>query len=93
MTAKEKAKELICKFEILESPCFNGNTVELEQIGYNTAKKIALTAVDEIINSSPLEPNFADWDDCGGEHRYFYDAQKTHAHYYWQEVKQEIQNL
>jgi len=40
-----------------------------------------------------LEPNFADWDDCGGEHRYFYDAQKTHAHYYWKEVKQEIQNL
>jgi len=32
-------------------------------------------------------------DDCGGEHRYFYDAQKTHAHYYWKEVKQEIQNL
>jgi hypothetical protein len=49
MTPKEKAKELICKFEILEGPCFNGNTVELEQIGHNTGKKCALVAVDEII--------------------------------------------
>jgi hypothetical protein len=52
-----------------------------------------LTAVDEIINSSPLEPNFADWDDCGGEHRYWYDAQKTHALHFWQEVKKEIEKL
>jgi hypothetical protein len=49
--------------------------------------------VDEIINSSPLEPNFADWDDCGGEHRYWYDAQKTQAFHYWQEVKKEIEKL
>ena len=49
MTPKEKAHELIRKFEILESPCFNGKYVELEQIGSNTAIKCALIAVNEII--------------------------------------------
>lgn len=49
MTPKEKAKELVSKFEILEICCFNGNTVELEQIGFNTAKQCALIAINEII--------------------------------------------
>ena len=87
MTPEEKAKELFNKFrtEILS---FLGDTMKDKN-----AKKCALIAVDEIINSSPLEPNFADWDDCGGEHRYFYDAQKTHALHFWQEVKKEIDKL
>ncbi len=63
------------------------------KINLEQAKQCALIAVDEIINSSPLEPNFADWDDCGGKHRYFYDAQKTHAFHFWQEVKKEIEKL
>ena len=87
MTAKEKAEELIDKFRN-EITSFLGDN--MKKIN---AKKCALVAVDEIINSSPLEPNFADWDDCGGEHRYFYDAQKTHALHFWQEVKKEIEKL
>ena len=81
MTPKEKAKELICKFEILESPCFNGNTVELEQIGYNTAKKIALTAVDEIIDI--LELN-------GFTLQEYHDKGTLE---YWLHVKEEIEKL
>ena len=87
MTPKEKAKELFNKFrtEILS---FLGDKMKDKN-----AKRCALIAVDEILNSVPLEPNFADWDDCGGEHRYFYDAQKTHAFHFWHEVKKEIEKL
>ena len=87
MTAKEKAQELVDKFRN-EITSFLGDN--MKKIN---AKKCALIAVDEILNSSPLEPNFADWDDCGGEFRYWYDAQKTQAFHFWKEVKQEIQNL
>ena len=87
MTPKEKAQELVDKFRN-EITSFLGDN--MKKIN---AKKCALIAVDEILNSSPLEPNFADWDDCGGEFRYWYDAQKTHAFYFWKEVKQEIEKL
>ena len=80
LTPKEKAEELLYKFMA-------------KRISWKQSKLCALVAVDEILNSSPLDPNFADWDDCGGEHRYFYDAQKTHALHFWQEVKQEIEKL
>ena len=86
-TPKEKAQELVDKFRN-EITSFLGDN--MKKIN---AKKCALIAVDEILNSSPLEPNFADWDDCGGEFRYWYDAQKTHAFYFWKEVKQEIEKL
>lgn len=87
MTPKEKARELVDKFrtEILS---FLGDRIKDQN-----AKRCALVAVDEILNSSPLEPNFADWDDCGGEFRYWYDAQKTQALYFWKEVKQELEKL
>ena len=87
MTPKEKAEQLVDKFRN-EITSFLGDN--MKKIN---AKKCALIAVDEILNSSPLEPNFADWDDCGGEFRYWYDAQKTHAFYFWKEVKQEIEKL
>jgi hypothetical protein len=92
MTAKEKAEELIDKFSECTSwlDPYDG---WIEHVSSYKAKGHALTAVDEIINSTPSEPNFADWDDCGGEHRYFYDAQKTHALHFWQEVKKEIEKL
>jgi hypothetical protein len=83
---KEKADELILRYLRI-----NNNTKEWFNL--HIAKQCALIAVDEIINSSPLEPNFADLDDCGGEHRYYHDAQKTHALHYWQEVKKEIEKL
>lgn len=87
MTPKEKAQELVDKF-MNEITSFLGDN--MKKIN---AKKCALIAVDEILNSSPLEPNFADWDDCGGEFRYWYDAQKTQALHFWKEVEHEIQNL
>ena len=87
MTPQEKAQELVDKFRN-EITSFLGDN--MKKIN---AKKCALIAVDEILNSSPLEPNFADWDDCGGEFRYWYDAQKTQAFHFWKAVKQEIQNL
>ena len=80
MTPKEKADDLLYKFMA-------------KRVSWKQSKQCALIAVDEILNSSPLEPNFADWDDCGGEFRYWYDAQKTHAFYFWKEVKQEIEKL
>ena len=90
MTPKEKARELVDKF-IAHTRVFH------ETLGWedyiDSAKQCALFAVDEILNSIPLEPNFADWDDCGGEFRYWYDAQKTQALHFWKEVKQEIENL
>jgi hypothetical protein len=58
---KEKADELVLRYLRI-----NNNTKEWFNL--HIAKQCALIAVDEIINSSPLEPNFADWDDCGGEH-------------------------
>ena len=90
MTPQEKAQELVDKMY--------GKTPVRDLIAQieedkQYAKQCALIAVDEILNSSPLEPNFANWDDCGGEFRYWYDAQKTQAFYFWKEVKQEIQNL
>ena len=89
---KEKAEELLYRFS---TPVNVFDELEgwLIHLDSSKAKGHAFIAVDEIINSSPLEPNFADWDDCGGEHRYFYDAQKTHALHFWQEVKQEIEKL
>ena len=92
MTAKEKAEELIKKFSERRK-ILTETKGWVEYINSSMAKTHALVAVDEILNSSPLEPNFADWDDCGGEFRYWYDAQKTHAFYFWKEVKQEIEKL
>ena len=83
MTPKEKAKELVDKFKI-HQPVW-----EVE----SDAKHYALIAVDEILNSRPLWPNDADWDDCGATHKYWYEAQKEEALKFWQEVKQEIFNL
>ena len=89
---KEKAEELIYRFST-PIKVFDELQGWLIHLDSSKANGHALTAVNEIINSSPLEPNFADWDDCGGEHRYFYDAQKTHAIHFWHEVKKEIDKL
>ena len=52
MTPKEKAKQLIDKFYIVESPNFNGNNINMEQIGYNSAKECALIMVNEMLTNS-----------------------------------------
>jgi hypothetical protein len=90
MTTKEKAEELIEKYaDALPSVFYNSD----EAKNYPSAKKCALIAVDEIINSSPIWPNDVDWDDCGATHRYYYQAQREEAKKYWDEVKLEIENL
>jgi hypothetical protein len=57
------------------------------------AKKYALIAVDEILNSRPLDPNYVDWDDCGATHQYWYEAQKEEALKFWGDAKSELQSL
>lgn len=79
MTPKEKAFELSMKFENL------GET--------DNAKQCALIAVDEILNAEPRCPSDVDWDDVGGTHQYYYEAQREESKKFWQEVKQEIENL
>jgi hypothetical protein len=76
MTPKEKAIELIDKFK-LKHKFFTNSFIK------TTAKQCALIAVDEIINSSPLEP----------AHPYDYVIAEQEAMEFWQEVKKEIENL
>ena len=73
MTPKEKAKDLVGKYGIW---CWNN---EWEEV----AKKCALIAVDEIINSNPIFVT-SKLEGKDGMHE---------AYLYWQEVKQEIEKL
>lgn len=81
ITPKLKAIELIDKFEDFvdyqEDDCFT----QREKILIN-AKKCALIAVDEILNSVPSRRY---WDT--------YDDETPSAIIYWKEVKQEIEKL
>ena len=90
MTPKEKAEELVEKFADYSINLFDEG---LNLTPIVAAKKCALIAVDEILNSTPLHPNDVDWDDCGAVHNYYYYAQKVEAKNYWQEVKQEIEKI
>ena len=86
MTPKEKAKELVDKFR--------QQTDGIAGYNYdNVNKQCALIAVDEIIKSEPRSPSDVDWDDCGGTHQYYYEAQREDADNYWEEVKKEIEKL
>lgn len=80
MTPKEKAEELLSKYYL--------QVATLEQ-----QKQCALIAVDEILKSEPRSPSDVDWDDVGGTHQYYYEAQREEADKYWQEVKREIKEL
>ena len=86
MTPKEKAQDLYVKF----SDYCSWNTFEEEQDYINNIKQCALIAVNEIIESSPLYPNETpeylqpeDW----------FSEANIYAEKYWEEVKQEINNL
>ena len=81
MTPKEKAVQLVAKF------------YKYNHIGNSHAKQCALIAVDEILESSPRYPSNVDWDDCGGTHQYYYEAEREEAEKFWEEVKQEIINI
>ena len=81
MTPKEKSVELVNKYLQI----YDGRVPQ--------AKQCALIAVDEILKSEPRSPSDVDWDDVGGTHQYYYEAQREEADKYWQEVKQEIEKL
>jgi hypothetical protein len=83
MTPKEKAKNLVNKFYIIIP-------LDKMDIDYDLAKQFALIAVDEIRNSSPLEPN--DIPEWLQPEDWFSEA-NIYAEKYWSEVKQEIENL
>ena len=87
MTPQEKAVELYNKYEQLGKDFTRG--VSMAEF----AKECALIAVDEIIKSEPRCPSDVDWDDVGGTHQYYYEAQREDADKYWEEVKKEIQKL
>ena len=78
MTPKEKAKELVDRFREFA----DGTDIKTDRYSPNiekqNAKQCALMAVDEILNA-------IDWD--------YYEGSNQNEHNYWQEVKQEIENL
>jgi len=80
MTPKEKAIDLINSYRIIlmneDTEC--GNEILCTLI----AKRCALIAVDEILNSNPS------YDDYGGDGWKIIDNTE-----YWQEVKQKIEKL
>ena len=80
MTAKNKAIELV------ESMAFSCRECDYEA----KAKQCALIAVNEIIQSEPLEPN--DTPDWLQPEDWFSEANIS-AEKYWKEVKQEIEKL
>ena len=86
ITPKEKAFQLFCKF-------YRDSDLLLESLSRIEAKECALIAVDEVLKSEPRIPNDVDWDDCGGTHQYYYEAQREDAEKFWQEVIQEVEKL
>lgn len=87
MTPKEKAIELRQEFVFRIEDFIQPNTWdEVESLNtkiYNAAKECAELAVEEIINSSPLEP----------AHPYDYVIAEREAMEFWQEVKNEINKI
>jgi hypothetical protein len=81
MTPQEKAKELVEKM------------FSLSTINAFPAKQCAIIAVDEILKSQPSYPSEVDWDDCGGTHQFYYEAQRYKSTKYWEQVKIEINNI
>jgi hypothetical protein len=85
-TPKEKAIELVEKFR---THTYNG----ADNLYSENAKRCALIAVNVILESEPILPNEANWDDCGAAHKYYYEEKRSQAKKYWQEVKSEIEKL
>lgn len=78
MTPAEKAKELMEKFDGLDT------AINDDLIGYfHNSKSCALIAVDEIISANPFDPNSM------GDR----DAIIEDQNEYWQQVKAEIEKL
>jgi hypothetical protein len=90
MTPKEKANELYDKYFFPHYIWKNDGYQVDEKLTYELRKKFALIAVDEILESNPLEPN--DTEDWLQPEDWFSSANIS-AEKYWQEVKQEIEKL
>lgn len=87
MTPIEKANEIFNKMYNVDD--IMGNY----PMCFDTAKKCALISVDYVIESAPINPNNTDWDDCGGTHKYYHDAQRSESLQFWNEVKKEIKEI
>jgi hypothetical protein len=95
MTPKEKAEELVDRYERYSNPYYYGPLVNFgphfsEEERRKGAKSCALIAVDEIINSRNDDRGFDDTLSSVSSEYY-----TVHPMYltYWQEVKQEIEKL
>ena len=86
MTAKEKAQELVLKYLNLEPPKMDDHS----RIYIPTAKRCALVAIDEIIESRKEDNGFDDTI-LSTAAKYW----TAHPMYltYWLEVKQEIEKI
>lgn len=92
MTPKEKADYLINKYRNIDIE-IGGQYDGYANMKIHDAKECALITVDAILDSGPRYPNNVDWDDVGGAHQYYYEAQREEADKWWKEVKQEIEKL
>ena len=81
MTPKEKAIELITKFQHPMSDMSDTDCLHIE-----VAKEFSLIAVDEIIEATNMYQ-------YGINNALEHIPSKIVKHPYWQEVKQEIENL
>lgn len=93
MTPKEKAIELIDKFQNVKVTVFgcesNSNPcVITENVTIKSAKELALIAVDEVYKSTPLSP----YDKSDVKNMVWYER-LIDAYKFWSEVKKEIGNL
>lgn len=80
MTPREKAIEIYDKFYGI--PLY-----------IKTIKQCCNIVIDEITKSEPTHPSDVDWDDCGGTHQHYYEAQREEATKYWEQVKLEIEKI
>jgi uncharacterized protein YajQ (UPF0234 family) len=79
MTPKEKAKELVERYDFIST--HDGLDIMDEELTMLDRKQCALIAVDEIMYNNLMEYP---------QHSIIY---APHKNDYWQEVKQEIENL
>jgi hypothetical protein len=88
MTPKEEAVQMVTLFyNVIPS-------IDCGDLDILASKKIALLAVDKIIESDPRFPSNVDWEGAGESFQYHKEAKKREeAKKYWREVKQQIENL
>jgi hypothetical protein len=87
MKPKEKAQEIFNKMYQVDD--IMGNY----PMCFDTAKKCALIAVEEILQCEATEPSDTDWDDCGSTAQYYWPQKKVDAGKFWGDVKSELQSF